>query len=284
MNKFMMFMVAALLSSVLTYAQNASTAPSYRSDSLPVVYLPDNVSIHFISPEPIQYVDISTRNIAGDLPVKNVFRIRHKSDSLLANDPKEAVLTVIGEKFMAQYRVVLSADLLPSAAQASIEIKPEDIRPLELAEVGLSLPEITGISYRLISRKVKNTVSKTEAFGIYGSVNKISSLGDYVFVDISFKNSTKLKFDIDQFKFKIDDKKVTKATNMQSIDITPLFTLFEINSFKKEYRNIFVFKKFTFPGNKVLLIELSEKQLSGRMITQKINYKDILEADTLPDE
>jgi conjugative transposon TraN protein len=284
MNKFMMCMVAALLTSVLTYAQNASSAPSYRSNGLPVVYLPDNLSVHFISPEPIQYVDISTRNIAGDLPVKNVLRIRHKPDSLLANDPREAVLTVIGEKFIAQYRVVLNADLLPSAAKASVEIKPEDIRPLELAEVGLSLPEITGISYRLISKKVKGKVSSEKAFGITSSVNKISSIGDYVFVDISYQNSTKLRYEIDQFKFKIDDKKVTKATNVQSIDVAPLFTLFEINSFKKEYRNIFVFKKFTFPGNKVLLIELSEKQLSGRIITQKINYKDILEADTVPDE
>lgn len=277
-------MVAALLTSVLTYAQNASTAPSYRNDNLPVVYLPDNLSVHFISPEPIQYVDISTRNIAGDLPVKNVLRIRHKSDSLLANDPREAVLTVIGEKFMAQYRVVLNADLLPSAARANIEIKPEDTRPLEISGIGLSVPEITGISYRLISKKVKGKVSIEKAFGIAASVNKISSIGDYVFVDISYQNSTKLKYEIDQFKFKIDDKKVTKATNVQSIDITPLFALFDISSFKKEYRNIFVFRKFTFPGNKVLLIELSEKQLSGRIITQKINYKDILEADTVPDE
>jgi len=43
-----------------------------------------------------------------------------------------------------------------------------------------------------------------------------------------------------------------------------------------------VFRKISFPGNKVLLAELSEKQVSGRILTLKISYQDILDADTLP--
>jgi hypothetical protein len=38
----------------------------------------------------------------------------------------------------------------------------------------------------------------------------------------------------------------------------------------------------SFPGNKVLHAELSEKQLSGRIVTLSISYQDILDADTLP--
>ncbi|RYZ31815.1 MAG: DUF4138 domain-containing protein, partial [Sphingobacteriales bacterium] len=40
--------------------------------------------------------------------------------------------------------------------------------------------------------------------------------------------------------------------------------------------------KITFPGNKVLHIELSEKQISGRVITLNITYQDVLDADTIP--
>jgi len=48
----------------------ALCAPSlYAQEKLPVVYLPENLTIHFISPEPIQYVDISTRDLVGDLPL-----------------------------------------------------------------------------------------------------------------------------------------------------------------------------------------------------------------------
>jgi hypothetical protein len=55
-----------------------------------------------------------------------------------------------------------------------------------------------------------------------------------------------------------------------------------VSGFQKQYRNIFVFKKFTYPGNKLLHIELSEKQLSGRIITLSVPYKDVLKADIIP--
>jgi hypothetical protein len=106
-------------------------------------------------------------------------------------------------------------------------------------------------------------------------------LGDYIFLDIGFQNETNIKYDIDELRFKIDDKKINKATNVQSLEIKPDFTLFDQPFFKKYYRNIFIFKKFSFPGNKVLYIEMSEKQLSGRIISLKISYKDVLDADMI---
>ena len=76
-----------------------------------------------------------------------------------------------------------------------------------------------------------------------------------------------------------EDKKQTKATNFQSIEILPLMQVNKNLVFKKNYRNIFVFEKFTFPDEKVLTIEISEKQISGRTITLRIDYADILHAD-----
>ena len=49
--------------------------------------------------------------------------------------------------------------------------------------------------------------------------------------------------------------------------------------FKKGYRNIIVLKKMTFPNDKVLSIELSEKQISGRTISMNLDYEDVLAAD-----
>ena len=50
-------------------------------------------------------------------------------------------------------------------------------------------------------------------------------------------------------------------------------------SFQRGYRNVAVLKKMTFPNDKVLTIELSEKQISGRTISMTIDYEDILSAD-----
>ena len=51
-------------------------------------------------------------------------------------------------------------------------------------------------------------------------------------------------------------------------------------SFKKGYRNVAVLKKMTFPNDKVLSIELSEKQISGRTISLQLDYEDVLSADS----
>lgn len=51
-------------------------------------------------------------------------------------------------------------------------------------------------------------------------------------------------------------------------------------SFLHGYRNIVVIRKMTFPNDKVLTIELSEKQISGRNISLNIDYEDVLSADS----
>jgi hypothetical protein len=42
---------------------------------------------------------------------------------------------------------------------------------------------------------------------------------------------------------------------------------------------VVVIKKLTFPNDKVLSLEMSEKQISGRTISINIDYEDVLSAD-----
>lgn len=131
-------------------------------------------------------------------------------------------------------------------------------------------------------RHPEGNLEHTTAYGLKARLNHIFALGDYTFIDLSYDNRTKITYDIDAFRFKIGDKKITKATTVQSLEVKPDFVLFDQSSFAHHYRNIFVFRKFTFPGTKVLNIELSEKQISGRVITLALPYKDILKADIIP--
>ena len=285
MKKILACLAAILMVAGHSFAQQYPVNATQLSD-LPVVYLPENINVHFISPEPIQYVDISTKAIIGDLPVKNVLRIRQVAvDSLKPaldkTDLREAVVTVVGEKFIAQYHVVSSPDSNAGKLQTSIEIDPSQTRPLDFPGVSLSQPELQSYAMRLIAQKPDKHLQKADAFGIKANLNHVYTLGDYIFLDLSYKNETNLRYDIDELRFKIDDKKVTKASNVQSVEIKPELILLNTANFKKHYRNVFVFKKFTFPGNKLLHIELSEKQLSGRIITLQVAYSDILDADTI---
>lgn len=54
-------------------------------------------------------------------------------------------------------------------------------------------------------------------------------------------------------------------------------------SFSKGYRNVIAVKKLTFPDEKVLTIEMSEDQISGRTMKLEIDYEDVLSADSFDD-
>lgn len=111
-------------------------------------------------------------------------------------------------------------------------------------------------------------------------LNNIYVVGEYVFIDFSVDNYTNLQFDIDELRFKLQDKKLQKATNQQTVELKPALLLDRSLSFKKGYRNVAVLKKMTFPNDKVLSIELSEKQISGRTISMQLDYEDVLSADS----
>ena len=243
-------------------------------DKLPEVHLPAKGDLHFISPEPIQYVDISDKNIEGDLPLPNVLRLRFKKDTCLS----DAIVTIAGEKFIAQYH------LWPGTTGESqkIEIQPADMHPLDISGIGFSRPQLKGIALSLFCKGTGKAIEKTKAFGLKASLFHLYTAGDYLFIDLGYRNKTNLNYDINEFRFKVDDKKVNKASNVQSVELKPEFILFNNPLFQKTYRNIIVLKKLSFPGNKLLHIELSEKQLSGRVITLNITYQDVLNADTIP--
>ncbi|KAA3165924.1 DUF4138 domain-containing protein, partial [Akkermansia sp. BIOML-A61] len=111
-------------------------------------------------------------------------------------------------------------------------------------------------------------------------LNNIYSVGEYFFIDFSVENKTNIRFDIDEMRIKLSDKKQSKATNAQIVELTPSLVLDDAKTFKYGYRNVIVVKKMTFPNDKVLTIELSEKQISGRTISLSIDYEDVLSADS----
>jgi conjugative transposon TraN protein len=283
MKKIFFCFLAGLLVGTHTHAQQTQLADGVKKTQLPVIYLPVNVSVHFISPEAIQYVDISAKAITGDLPLKNVLRIRLNSDTTGEKGAfDDAIVTITGEKFIAQYRVVKADAITTRDAVTDVEILPSMTRPLDISGIGLSENQLRTIALRLATRENSHPVTANKAFGIKGTVNNLYSFGDYLFLDLGYRNKTNLSYAIDEFRFKVDDKKITKASNVQSLEIRPECVLFNTGSFKRNYRNIFVFKKMSFPGNKVLHIELSEKQLSGRVIALALSYQDILDADVVP--
>lgn len=277
--KTLLVILSLLLAGLNLDAQEK--AGTYR-DELPGILMDGSGSLHIISPEPIRYVDISTHDVVGDLPEPNVLRLKWVPDSTKSGYRGSGglgVVTVIGESFIAQYRLHHAGGAPESAIAASFDILPRHTRPLHVP-VELTTPELRSHAVRLLSRHNAKPIRKASTYGIRADLNNVYTVGDLVLLDITYHNATNLAYDIDELRFKIEDKKITKATNVQSIEIEPIWQLYPHSSFKRTYRNIYVLKKATFPASKVLNVELSEKQISGRTITLRIKYRDILDADT----
>ena len=240
-----------------------------------IIFVNENISTHFVSPEPIKYVDISTDDVAGDIPVDNIFRIKPKK-----GNPKLGIVTIVGERFMVQYKLAYA----PTAQAASeVRIDPTLVDEYLNPEVSMSLQDMKRFSLLAIQNKPSTAAGTitTRKDKMTVMVNNIYTIGDYFFIDLAMKNKANIKYDIDQVRFKIEDKKQVKATNFQQLEVLPVYQLFDVKTFQRKYRNVFVFKKFTFPDEKVFNIEIAEDQVSDRTISLKVDYTDILKADTL---
>ena len=282
MKKILLLLSMVFLLAINGYSQEKIKDGTLQKENLEKIFISKDVSLHIVSPEPIQYADISTKSILGDLPVKNVLRIKYIPDTTIdySNLTRSlGIITVVGEKFIAQYDVWYTD--FEKSIQTQIEILPKNTNPLNVGNNQMSQNDLHNYALQALKKRTKTHVIRSSAYGMDAQVNNVYTVDDYIFVDVTYSNSTNLKYDIDKFRFKIDDKRITKATNVQSIEVKPVYQLYDTPSFKKTYRNVFAFRKFTFPDNKVLSIELTEKQISGRVITLQLDYSDVLNADTL---
>ena len=227
--------------------------------------------------EPIRFVDISTDMVVGDQPINNTIRLKPKEGGH-ADGEVLAVVTIVTERYRAQYALLYTTRL--QEAVIDKQIQPEEKIAYNNPSVSLSTEDMTKYARAIwnSSARIRNVSTKQHRMTM--RLNNIYSVGDYFFIDFSIENRTNIRFDIDELRIKLADKKQSKATNSQIIELTPTLVLDQSKAFKHGYRNVIVLKKMTFPNDKVLSIELSEKQISGRTITLNIDYEDVLYADS----
>ena len=222
-------------------------------------------------------MDISTRKVVGDQPINNTIRLKpketgHEDGEVLA------IVTIVTERYRAQYALVYTTRMQEAVTDKEIEFR--EMNAYNNPAVSMSLSEMTRYARRVWNSPAKYCNVTSREHRVTMRLNNIYAVGDYFFIDFSIENRTNIRFDIDEIRVKLVDKKVTKATNTQVIELTPALVLERARSFRHGYRNVIVVKKMTFPNDKVLAIEITEKQISGRNIRLDIDYEDVLSADS----
>jgi conjugative transposon TraN protein len=260
----------------LTFSQSLNFS---AFTDLPVIFLKKSVSVHLVSDQPVRYLNSSLSGVKLDQATEGLIRVSLADSASIAYG--DGVLTLAGERGFAQFRLIYNHPFPDSVFRPTIRIGLKDWKPLGTQQKELGEQELKALAHDLIRSRKGIFQTRKSRYGIKARLNKIATLGNYIFIDLSFHNKSNIGFDIDQLSFSLEDKKIAKATNSQSVPIFPEVSLFDTGSFKRLYRNVFVFKKFTFPGNKILQVHLSEKQLSGRSISFPIRYSDVLDADVI---
>ena len=269
------------LVAMATMTSNSVNAQTKQATDfgLGTIYVNENVTTHLVMPETIRLVDISTDTIVGNQVNDNIVRLKPKS--VMSDYDEAGIVTVIGERHIAQYRMVYRTCTTPTVTRFTVPYW--DMQDYQNPDVQMSVAEMSRYAIRMFNAKrtVENIHSRKDKMKAW--VNHICSAGDYFFIDFSMEHQTKIPYDISDIRVKLEDKKQKKATNYQSIELTPEYMLHHQTHFKKRYRNVIVVRKLTFPDAKVLKIEVSENQISGRVIILDINYDDVLNADCFDD-
>ena len=271
LKKFTAFLLCAL--SVLP------TQAQQTYEEMEQLTVNEQVTTIITATEPIRFVDISTDKVVGDQPINNTIRLKPKEGAETnADGDVLAIITVVTERYRTQYALIYTTRL--QEAVTDKQIQPEEKIAYHNPAVSMSTEDMTMYARKIWSSSARIRNVSTKQHRLVMRLNNIYAVGDFFFIDYSIENKTNIRFDIDEIRVKLSDKKQAKATNAQMIELTPSLILEQNRSFRHGFRNVIVLKKMTFPNDKVLTIEIAEKQISGRNIQLSIDYEDVLSADS----
>mgnify|MGYP000885557763 FL=1 len=274
---------------IQSYAQNSIRTPlalgkiqPYRME---VTY--DKTS-HLIFPTAIRYVDLGSEYlIAGKAEdAENVLRVKatvrdfepETNFSVITNDGRFYSFDV----YYSSYPEALSYDLL-TMKKAVDKANGNDVL---FEELGNNSPSLAGLLLETIYKKDKRIVKHigAKSFGIQFMLKGIYIHNGKYYFHTELRNRTNVPFQIDFVNFKVVDKKVAKRTVVQERPIIPLRTykpLDEIGG-KLTEQNVFLLDQFTIADDKVLLIEIFEKN-GGRHQTLQVENSDLIKARLIND-
>ena len=274
---------------VQSYAQDSAKTPlalgkiePYRME---VTY--DKTS-HLIFPTAIRYVDLGSEYlIAGKAEdAENVLRVKasvrefeaETNFSVITNDGRFYSFNV----YYSPYPEALSYDLL-TMQKAVDKANGNDVL---FEELGNNSPSLAGLLLETIYKKDKRIVKHigAKSFGIQFILKGIYIHNGKYYFHTELRNRTNVPFQIDFINFKVVDKKVAKRTVVQERPLTPLRTYKPLDGIggKSIEQNVFLLDQFTIADDKVLLIEVFEKN-GGRHQTLQVENSDLIKARLIDD-
>jgi conjugative transposon TraN protein len=244
-------------------------------------------TVHVIFPSPIRYVDLGSNNIiagkAGDS--ENILRIKASVRSF-ETETNMAVITEEGSYYTFNIKYAdepekLNIEMRDFMHDGTSANRPNNSLDIYLKELGSESPRVVYLINRSIHQNDKRLIKHigSKRFGIQYLLKGIYSHNDLLYLHTRIKNSTNVAFDIDFVRMKIVDKKVSKRTAIQETVIYPLraYNFITKVGANRSERTVFAIDKITIPNDKVLIVEVFEKN-GGRNQSFVIENTDLIRA------
>ena len=295
---YLILIVAAIAAVKVT----ARTAPETPVEIRPLrIEAGFTKTVHILFPSPVTYIDIGSMDIiAGKADgAENVVRVKAAVRNFIA----ETNLTVITEDggfftfdvHYAENPAVSTVNLTvqepqtkgvkePTAAGDPLSPAPVTKSRVLLREVGREKPATVKRMLSDIYRQNRTDVKgiRTKKYGIEVEVLGIYVFNDVIYMHTCISNDTNISFEVDARRFIVADRKLTKRTAQQqtSLEILRVCNDPAVVRGHQRQRTVFALPKLTIPDDKVLLLEIVEKN-GARHQTVEIPAGELLDAKLL---
>jgi conjugative transposon TraN protein len=290
-NIFKTFWAIALLtgSATAAFGQNSATTSltlgKIEPYKMEVTY--DKTS-HLIFPSAIRYVDLGSEYlIAGKAEqAENVLRVKATIKDF---EPETNFSVITSDGRFYSFNVHYSS--CPGTLNCDLQVMQKNVEKANgsdvlFEELGNTAPSLAGLLLETIYKNNKRIIKHigSESFGVQFTLKGIYINNGKYYFHTQLANQSNVPFQIDFMNFKIVDKKLAKRTVIQERTIIPLRTykpLDEIGG-KAVEQNVFLLDQFTIADDKVLLIEIFEKN-GGRHQTLQVENSDLIKARLISD-
>ena len=244
-------------------------------------------TVHIIFPSVVRYVDLGSNwIIAGKADgAENVIRVKAITEGF----PGETNFSVIcedGSFYSFNARYAHEPEML------NIEMKDflenEDTTDFSHTRMNIHFRELAGESPLLVKlimqsiykedrREIRHLGCKR--FGVQFLLKSVYSHNGLFYFHTETRNRSNVAFQTDFIRFKVVDKKVPKRTAIQERVIDPVRSYNEVlvTEGKSDVRTVYAIPQFTIPDDKLLVIELFEKD-GGRHQTIRVENADLVAA------
>lgn len=268
--------------------------------------LAQNSNVHakvlFVEPYELQVTTNKTTSLIFPYSIKSVDR---GSADLLVQEAKgidnilrlkaarenfaETNLTVITSEGNL-YSFIINYDKKPSLLTISFgadtlsDMDQREINKLAaIPESGTSEAGMISTAEKLL-RISKSSVhgAKDRYYKMKLSLNGLFVQRDVIYCQIRCRNSSNIDYDVDMLRFYLRDRRRSKRTASQEIELKPLYIADNTTLIRGKTRAMCVvaLPKFTIPDGKYLAIEMKEKN-GGRNLLLKVHNRHIIRASVI---